>query len=212
MKSKKKGGNFLIIIGLLSIAAALFLMGYNLYDEYRAGKSAEHVLTVLQERILDGNTAEHSVQTGLESDPAELPDYILNPDMEMPTAEIDGYYYIGILEIPSLELSLPVMSEWSYQNLKFAPCRYSGSAYTGNFTIAAHNYSTHFGPVRDLEAGDQVIFTDIKGRRFFYEVETVETLEPTAIEDMLSDEWDLTLFTCTFSSQARVAVRCLKID
>lgn len=122
-----------------------------------------------------------------------------------PTAEIDGYYYIGILEIPSLELSLPVMSEWSYQNLKFAPCRYSGSAYTGNFTIAAHNYSTHFGPVRDLEAGDQVIFTDIKGRRFFYEVETVETLEPTAIEDMLSDEWDLTLFTCTFSSQARVA-------
>lgn len=62
MKSKKKGGNFLIIIGLLSIAAALFLMGYNLYDEYRAGKSAEHVLTVLQERILDGNTAEHSVQ------------------------------------------------------------------------------------------------------------------------------------------------------
>ena len=142
----------------------------------------------------------------------ELPDYILNPDMEMPTAEIEGHYYIGILEIPSLELSLPVMDEWSYPNLKLAPCRYSGSAYNGNFTIAGHNYSTHFGPVRNLEAGDQVIFTDVKGRSFVYEVQTIETLEPTDIEDMLSDEWNLTLFTCTSSGQTRIAIRCLRAD
>ena len=212
MKSKRNGGTFLIVIGLLLIAAALFLIGYNLYDEYRAGKSAEHILTVLQKKIPDSSAAEGSAQADLEPDSAELPDYILNPDMEMPVAEIDGYNYIGILEIPSLELFLPVMSEWSYPNLKFAPCRYSGSAYTGNFTIAGHNYSTHFGPIRNLETGDQVIFTDIKGRSFFYEVQTVETLEPTAIEDMLSDEWDLTLFTCTSSGQARVAVRCFKVD
>lgn len=200
------------MIGLLLIAASLFLIGYNLYDEYRAGESAKDILSVLREEIPDSTAAVSSARAGLKQDLAELPDYILNPDMEMPVSEIDGYYYIGILEFPSLELSLPVMSEWSYQNLRFAPCRYSGSAYTGNFTIAGHNYRTHFGPVRNLEAGDQVIFTDIKGRSFFYEVQAVETLEPTAVEDMLSDEWDLTLFTCTSSGQARVTVRCLKID
>lgn len=84
--------------------------------------------------------------------------------------------YIGILEIPSLDLSLPVMNEWSYPNLKIAPCRYSGSAYTGNFTIAGHNYSTHFGPVRNIDIGAQIIFTDVKGRSFYYEVKAVETL------------------------------------
>ena len=63
-----------------------------------------------------------------------------------------------------------------------------------------------------MKAGDQIRFTDIKGRSFFYEVQTVETLEPTAVEDMLNDEWDLTLFTCTSGGQARIAVRCLKVD
>ena len=65
---------------------------------------------------------------------------------------------------------------------------------------------------RSLEAGAQVIFTDLKGRSFSYQVQAVETLEPTAIEDMLSEEWDLTLFTCTPGGQARVAIRCLKAD
>lgn len=211
MRGRKKRGTFFVIIGLLLIAAALFLFGYNLFDEYRAGESADHILSALQGQIQE-STAESSCPAESESDLAELPDYVVNPDMEMPSVEIEGHYYIGILDIPSLGLSLPVMSEWSYPNLKLAPCRYSGSAYTGNFTIAGHNYSTHFGPVRSLEAGARVIFTDLKGRSFSYQVQAVETLEPTAIEDMLSEEWDLTLFTCTPGGQARVAIRCLKAD
>lgn len=98
MKSKSKEGTLLIIIGLLLIAASLFLIGYNLYDEYRAGESAERVLTVLQENTPDSSTVESSAQARLEPDPMELPDYILNPDMEMPTAEIEGallYWYLG---------------------------------------------------------------------------------------------------------------------
>ena len=33
----------------------------------------------------------------------EYPDYILNPEMEMPVKEIDGIDYIGTLKIPSFE-------------------------------------------------------------------------------------------------------------
>ena len=123
----------------------------------------------------------------------------------------EGNGYIGLLEIPALGLSLPVMSEWSYQNLKLAPCRYSGSAYTGNFTIASHNYSTHFGPIGGLSAGDSITFTDMQGNRFAYEVQVVETLEATAVEDMVGEEWDLTLFTCDLSGESRITVRCLKV-
>mgnify|MGYP005805684489 FL=1 len=202
MRGKRKIGTFFIITGLLLIVAALSLIGYNLLDNYRAEQAAKHVLTALQEQMAD---------EGVEGN-LELSDYILKPDMEMPEVEIDGNYYIGILDMPSLGLSLPIISEWSYPNLRISPCRYSGSAYTGNFTIAGHNYTTaHFGPIRNLAAGDQIIFTDVEGRRFLYEVQVVEILEPTAVEDMLNDEWDLTLFTCTPGGQARTTVRCLKI-
>lgn len=207
MKSKRRGGTVLIAIGLLLIAAALLITGKNLIDERKAGEAANHVLTILKEEI---PAADASENPRLEQ--SEPPDYILNPDMEMPVVEIEGNNYIGILDIPSLELSLPVISEWNYPSLRLSPCRYSGSAYAGNFTIAGHNYSTHFGSLKNLQAGDLIRFTDVKGRSFLYQVQTIETLEPTAIEDMLSDEWDLTLFTCTSGGQARVTVRCLKAD
>ncbi len=189
------------------LAAALLLTGYNLYDEYRAGAAADHALETLQQQIPE--IPSDGTQT---PEQAELPDYIVNPDMEMPTEEIEGNDYIGVLEIPSLEISLPVMSSWSYPKLKLAPCRYSGSAYTGNLVIAAHNYRTHFGPIKNLTEGAQVTFTDVKGRCFSYEVAVVEVLESTAIQDMTSEEWDLTLFTCTPGGQARVAVRCLRAE
>lgn len=200
------------MVGSLLLAAALLLVGYNLYDEYRAGQTANHVLEALQQQMPE--TPSDDLQTPENSilEQTEIPDYVLNPDMEMPTQEIEGNDYIGVLEIPSLGLFLPVMSEWSYSKLKLAPCCYHGSAYTGSLTIAAHNYRTHFGPVRDVSAGTQVFFTDVKGRRFSYEVSAVETIEATAIEDAVSEAWDLTLITCTPSGQARVAVHCIKIN
>lgn len=212
MKRKSKAGTILISTGLLLLAAALLLVGYNLYDEYRAGQTANHVLEALQQQMPepisdDLRTTENSI---LEQ--TELPDYILNPDMEMPTQEMEGNDYIGVLEISSLELSLPVMNEWSYPRLKLAPCRYSGSAYTGNLVIAAHNYRTHLGPIKNLTVGAQVTFTDVKGRQFSYEVSAVETIEATSVEDAVSNAWDLTLITCTPGGQARVAVRCLRAD
>lgn len=212
MKRKSKAETILISTGLLLLAAALLLVGYNLYDEYRAGQTANHVLEALQQQMPE--TPSDDLQTPENSilEQTEIPDYVLNPDMEMPTQEIEGNDYIGVLEIPSLGLSLPVMSEWSYPRLKLAPCRYHGSAYTGSLTIAAHNYRTHFGPVRDVSAGTQVFFTDVKGRRFSYEVSAVETIEATAIEDAVSEAWDLTLITCTPGGQARVAVHCIKIN
>lgn len=212
MKRKGKAGTIFITAGSLLLAAALLLVGYNLYDEYRAGQTANHVLEALQQQMPE--TPSDDLQTPENSilEQTEIPDYVLNPDMEMPIQEIEGNDYIGLLEIPSLGISLPVMSEWSYPKLKLAPCRYHGSAYTGSLTIAAHNYRTHFGPVRGAPAGTQVFFTDVKGRRFSYEVSTVETIEATAIEEAVSEAWNLTLITCTPGGQARVAVRCIKID
>ena len=133
----------------------------------------------------------------------------------MTVTDIDGWGYIGYLSIPSIGLDLPVMSEWSYAGLKIAPGRYSGSTYADNMVVCAHNYAKHFSPIKWLAEGAQVYFTDMDGMRWSYEVSYVENLQPTQIEKMTektedSDNWDLTLFTCTTGGRARCAVRCVR--
>ena len=201
-KKRKQKGRFLIRLGLLLIAAALCFIIYNLYEEHRAREQSGQALDALQEYIPGSD----------QNDDTSMPDYMLNPDMEMPTQTIDGIDYIGVLEIPSLNLELPVISQWSYPNLRIAPCRYSGSAYSGGLVIAAHNYDSHCGRLKTLQTDDAVIFTDIDGNTFTYKVAVMEILEPLATEEMKSEEWDLSLFTCTIGGRSRVTVRCVLED
>ena len=192
MKHKGKG---LIFTGLLLIAAALFLTGYNLFDQMRAQRSAAQAAAQLAERL------PQTRQT-------DVPDYLLTPEMEMPVETIDGVDYVGVLRIPALALELPVINQWSYPLLKIAPCRYSGSAYQNNLVLCAHNYASHFGNLKNLHIGDAVTFTDMDGNLFSYQVAELETLPPQATEEMENGDWDLSLFTCTVGGQSRVTVRC----
>lgn len=128
----------------------------------------------------------------------------------MPTTEVDGEAYIGVLEIPALELSLPIISQWSDSRLRIAPCRYKGSAYLDDLIIAGHDYRSHFGRLKDLQIGDMVYFTDAEGNRFSYTVSEQDELAGAAVEEMEAGDWDLTLFTCTVGGKARVTVRCEK--
>lgn len=139
------------------------------------------------------------------------PDYIIDPARDMPTKNVYGEKYLGVLEIPALSLKLPVMDEWSYKRLRKSPCRYTGSAYLDDMVIMAHNYSSHFGRINALSPGDSVFFTDVDGNAFKYRVLDVETLGSKAVGDMLSGDWDLTLFTCTIGGEYRVTVRCKRV-
>lgn len=209
MSKKKKNqiGKIFTITGLLLFAATLALSVYNLWDGYRAEQSREKLLEEYRDK--NQNISDEGEQA--EESDGQIPDYQLNPEMEMPEItleDLDGAACIGVLEIPEIDLKLPVLSEWSYPLLKKAPCRYSGSAYLDNLVIAAHSYRTHFGKLKELETGDEVIFTDATGNRFEYKVAVVEALTPQSVEDMTSGEWALSLFTCTLDGKNRVTVRC----
>ncbi len=198
----KHRGTGLIRLGLLLLAAALLLTAYNLGDGWRAAWAAQQAAS-----RLEALTPDAVVHPG----ELEIPDYVLNPEMEMPVQEIDGVAYIGTLRISALDLELPVISQWSYPRLKKAPCRYQGSAYKDDFIIAAHNYQSHFGALKKLLPGDVVCFTDVVGNSFYYEVIELETLAPEDLEEMEAGHWDLTLFTCTVGGASRVTVRCERV-
>lgn len=187
---------FLIGGGLLLIAAALGLTAYNFWDEKRAGASAERLLG--EYRRGQAVVSEYLAEEGEDSD--------------LPAMKIDDDLYIGIIEIPDLDLSLPVMKEWSYAGLKEAPCRYKGSVSENDLIIAGHNYHHHFGGLHNLKTGDEVVFTDVKENRFEYVVTQVQSVAGDDADTMESGKWDLTLFTCTVDSKNRVTVRCARAD
>lgn len=188
----------MIWTGLLLIAAALLLVLYNMYEGFRAGRLASQMTEKLEESIFTGEKAKEGT---------EVPEYMWNPDMEMPVKIIDGTEYVGVLCIPSLDLVLPVISKWSDSNLKIAPCRYEGSAYKDNLIIAGHNYAAHFGRLGNIREGDTVIFTDMDGNVFTYKMAEWEILKPADIEGMERGDWDLTLFTCTLGGKSRITIR-----
>ena len=191
---RNKLGTICMILGTVLILAALSLFLWNRREAEQAGEAAADILPQVVEQIAD--TA------------AEAPAPPDPFDPTMTEAEIDGYMYIGYLSIPALGLELPVMSEWDYNRLNIAPCRYSGSTKTDDLVIAAHKYASHFGGLSGLSVGEQVIFVDMDNVVSSYTVVAVEILPPTAVEEMTNGEYDLSLYTCTYGGRSRVTVRC----
>lgn len=185
-------------LGMLLIIAALGLTAYNILDEKKAEKSSGEVVEQLVETIVE-NVEDNSE-----------PVYKNHPDVEIPAVKLNGNYYMGLLEIPALNIVLPVMKDWSYPKLKISPCRFVGSVYTDDIVIMAHNYSSHFGGLKTLNPGDTVKFIDIDGNSFTYQVAATEIIGGADVEEMVSGEWDMTLFTCTYGGRTRVTVRLMK--
>lgn len=205
----KGNGRVWTVLGIGFLALALCLTTYNVGQANQAGDAAAEAVTLLEELVAAQETVGETQPREESPLPVEtLPDFVRNPVKEMPTQTINGYDYIGVLTIPALNLELPVMSTWNYTRLRIAPCRYTGSVYQDNMTICAHNYASHFGGLKNLRIGDSVTFTDVEGNVFSYAVCELETLAPSAVEEMTEGDWNLTLFTCTIGGATRVTVRC----
>lgn len=186
-------GAFLMGAGLLFLAGAAGILGTNLHTEEQAADHTRQVRTTFVEEILP--------ETPLPQDTAT----------EIQKVEIQGEEYIGLLEIPSLELSLPVGEELTDQALRLSVCRYSGSYLDDDMIIGGHNYRCHFGPLSRIKAGDSLYFTDIGGVRYEYQVAGVEQIPGNEAQRLPWDQPGLTLFTCDYTGNERLVVRCLRI-
>lgn len=147
--TKRIIGLVCMLLGALLLAGAGFLLYENHREEAAAGTESAVVLTQLREALAEDAQAGATAAPDHDETQTDAP-------RAMPTLEIDGQAYIGYLELPTLGLTLPVMSDWSYEKLRIAPCRYWGSVYGDSLVILAHNYARHFGGIKDLEIGDIV--------------------------------------------------------
>ena len=178
-------GTLFILIGTALLLIAACMYGSNARDEAEATRETAVILAGLESAM---------------EVPAESP-----IDSNEPQQAAEATEYLGILSIPSLELRLPVLTEWSYPNLNRAPCRYTGVP-DSSLTIVAHNYKAHFGRIHALQEGDEISLSGLDGNVYSYAVAKTETIDSHAVETV--GNYALTLLTCTPGGEYRVAVFC----
>lgn len=76
----------------------------------------------------------------------------------------ENFLVIGNIEIPSIQLNYPILSDTNDELLKIAPCRFYGPYPNeiGNLCIAAHNYDDNrfFSNLYKLNIEDKIIIYD----------------------------------------------------
>lgn len=202
----KKGKITFLILGFGFLAGAGWICG----DSYLTERSSADVMSAALKEIKATQPVlkEAELQVESETSAAEETDEENTVQVTPMTFEVDGNQYIGILEIPSLSLELPIASDCSMQTLKKSPGCYAGLSGTSDLVIGAHNFASHFGSLHSLTADSDVTFTDINGNVYRYRVTEVTEVSPTQVDAVCESEHDLALFTCNSSGARRVVAFC----
>ena len=87
----------------------------------------------------------------------------------------DGFSAIGFLEIPKINLALPVLSNQTVKGMNYSCCfLYTNGEFnlSGNSYIVGHNYNdgTLFSNIKQLSIGDEIIITGLYKNRIVYTV------------------------------------------
>lgn len=224
----------LMVLGLVLVIGAVSLFAYNRWDSDRAYttgmQTASQFMAAIQSSTgaaiqtqapnadasspsLDQTAADPIADTGGDvsnaGNVAQSPADTDTATISDKTVAIGGNGYIGVISIPVLNITVPVLADYSLDGLKIGACLYYGSIVGNDAVIAAHDYRRYFGPISDLTYGDEVIFTDASGAQHVYTVAEKTTVGAYDVQTMTQSGYALTLFTCNYGGTARVTVRCV---
>lgn len=130
------------------------------------------------------------------------------------TVNLSGYEVTGILQIPDLNRSWPIIASGDAAATAKIPSIYGGNPASGNLVIADSANNQQFAGLKDLPDGSKVVFTDISGREYRYQLATVETV-PSKKQSAISrhrERWDAAIFTPNFSGRGQIVTRLVKTE
>jgi len=123
-----------------------------------------------------------------------------------------------VLEIPAIDLELPVIWEYSDEALEDYICRFTGPdpGESGNLVITGHDYlgGALFGHLDEVEVGDTVRLVNSDGEQYSYTVYETELITPDDVGALGNYEGDhaVTLMTCADNANLRLLLRCAQAD
>ena len=166
--------------------------------------------------IIVSNSEEEMVDNGFEE--IDLEGKSENEKMllsgEYTATNGNTYSICGIVNIPKINVTYPIIAETSDALLKVSVCKFWGSEpnQVGNCCIVGHNYRNKrfFSKVPTLEYGDIIEITDLTNKTLQYEIYDIFTVSPedrSCTSQLTGGRKEITLITCTDDSSARVIVK-----
>ena len=122
MKTKRaKTSSILMAVGIALVALSCLLVVFSTVSQNVGSKKAAELASELKALMPDSYNS--------------FPDGRSNT--AMPTVDIGGTDFAGIIEIPAYGTSLPICAEWKKAKLSVLPCRLSGSMHSLDLIIGA---------------------------------------------------------------------------
>jgi len=230
LKRKKKVYKFLFMLSIFSIISLFSAYIYAEYDRNKDESISEDILSFLTQPEDDTTISsyENALVVKITQDLSENIEWIESNLTELQMATYESTYIapngkkydtIGVIKIPKINLTYPILSKTTDALMKVAPCKFHGGTpnEVGNLCIIAHNYrrkGVFFSDVDTLAVGDIVEIQDLTQRTIQYEVYDIHTVIPDNVADTTqktNGRKEVTLITCTDNSEQRIIVRCKEI-
>lgn len=215
-----------IALSLLLVA----LLGYSWWQRRSGDSEIDNLLTKAQEVIpssrqvgvISTQTPENAKKSGASSGKMAGKGQggaagTSSPDGASPyleTVNLSGYEVTGILQIPDLNRSWPIIASGDAAATAKIPSIYGGNPASGDLLIADSADNQQFSGLKDLPDGSKVVFTDISGREYRYQIATVETVPSSKLSAISRhrERWDAAIITPNFSGRSQIVTRLVKAE
>lgn len=228
LKRKKKMYKMLFVLSIFLIILLFSAYIYAEYDRNKEEDISQDILSFMttknDETIVSSyenalvvkitqNIAE-DIQNGTTEEPEHLQMATATSTYTAPNGK--KYETIGVVRIPKINITYPILSKTTDALMKVAPCKFHGTSpnEVGNLCIIGHNYrrkGVFFSDVKTLAIGDIVEIQDLSQRVVQYEIYDIHTVSPKNVDDTTqktNGRKEVTLITCTDDSKQRIIVKC----
>lgn len=205
LKSKK--------LQVLAVVALLGIFGSAGYTGYQTLKTSE-TISSMEESLAVTENSDKTERIQLANDTSEIDEngYADYEAMKRPTlaeikeaqAHVDDLasYYIGTVEIPSIDLNINILEGTTYERMLYAATTIlpDSEMGKGNYALASHNMAVEgsmFTSLYRVQVGDDIYLKDKSGKEFHYKTKSVEVVnykDTTCLEEQ--DKAVVTLVTC----------------
>jgi len=207
-----------ITISILILVSVGVFWGYDVYKRHKIKQETGDAVNEFDENVTrtsikgsgEGNLVEN---TNLDFDENLVSASNEVRDPRIATVTYKGYTMLGKIEIPAIQLNLPVLDRATASSMEVSV----GVAYgpglnqVGNTVIMGHNYrnGTFFANLYKLKLGDLIYITDNSGTKIKY---TIYNMYETPASDFsyasrdTAGKREISLSTCTDDVQNRIII------
>ncbi len=200
-KYKSKKG-FFIFQFVFSITLFILLIFYYFYTQYEYKKQEQISQKLINNfnitSLYSNNTTPSFIRTSTDSQ------------------ELPSFSVIGLIEIDTIGVYYPIISEVSDEFLKIAPCRFYGPMpnQVGNLCIAGHNYNNYkfFSRLKKLSIGDKINIYDTSGNKLAYKIykkNEINSDDFSCINQDTNGKKEITLITCNNIKNKRLLIQAV---